>query len=49
MVLCGGRAYRENGELSRLLRDAAAGHVMSPTTDLLKNWAGKVLLGLPPI
>jgi alkylation response protein AidB-like acyl-CoA dehydrogenase len=48
MVLCGGRAYRENGELSRLLRDAAAGHVMSPTTDLLKNWAGKVLLGLPP-
>jgi isovaleryl-CoA dehydrogenase len=49
MILCGGRAYRENGELPRMLRDAAAAHVMSPTTDILKSWAGKALLGLPLI
>jgi isovaleryl-CoA dehydrogenase len=49
MILCGGRAYRDNGELPRMLRDAAAAHVMSPTTDILKSWAGKALLGLPLI
>jgi alkylation response protein AidB-like acyl-CoA dehydrogenase len=47
MTCCGGMAYRENSELSRLLRDARASHVMSPTTDILKLWAGRVLLGLP--
>jgi alkylation response protein AidB-like acyl-CoA dehydrogenase len=47
MTLCGGAAYRENSELSRLLRDARAGHVMAPTTDVLKVWAGRSLLGLP--
>jgi isovaleryl-CoA dehydrogenase len=49
LVLCGGSAYRDNGDLSRLLRDAQAAHVMSPTTDLLKLWSGKALLGLPLI
>lgn len=47
MTLCGGIAYRENGRLSRLLRDARAAHVMAPTTDLLKQWTGRTLLGLP--
>ncbi|SNS42458.1 Acyl-CoA dehydrogenase, C-terminal domain [Granulicella rosea] len=47
MTLCGGRGYRENGKLARLLRDARASHVMAPTTNLLKLWAGKALLGLP--
>jgi alkylation response protein AidB-like acyl-CoA dehydrogenase len=47
MTLCGGMAYRENSHLARLLRDARAAHVMSPTTDMLKLWAGKALLGLP--
>jgi isovaleryl-CoA dehydrogenase len=47
MTLCGGIAYRENSRLSRLLRDARAGHVMAPTTDILKQWAGRALLGLP--
>ena len=47
MTLCGGIAYRENSHLARLLRDARASHVMSPTTDMLKLWAGKALLGLP--
>lgn len=47
MTCCGGRAYRDNSELSRLLRDARASHVMAPTTDVLKTWAGRLLLGLP--
>lgn len=47
MTCCGGMAYAENSELSRLLRDARASHVMSPTTDMLKTWAGRLLLGLP--
>lgn len=47
MTLGGGIAYRENSTLSRLLRDARAGHVMSPTTDLLTLWAGRSALGLP--
>jgi alkylation response protein AidB-like acyl-CoA dehydrogenase len=45
--LCGGSAYRDNAELTRLLRDAGASHIMSPTTDMLKAWAGRALLGLP--
>ena len=47
MTLCGGMGYRENGNLTRLLRDARAAHVMSPTTDILRTWAGRALLGLP--
>jgi isovaleryl-CoA dehydrogenase len=47
MTLCGGIAYRENSKLSRLLRDARAGHVMAPTTDILKTWLGRSLLRLP--
>jgi isovaleryl-CoA dehydrogenase len=47
MTLCGGVAYRENAALSRMLRDARAAHVMSPTTDLLRQWTGRALFGLP--
>jgi alkylation response protein AidB-like acyl-CoA dehydrogenase len=47
MTLCGGIAYRENSKLARLLRDVRASHVMAPTTDILKQWAGRLLLGLP--
>ncbi len=47
MTLCGGSGYRENGKLSRLLRDARAADVMSPTTDVLKQWTARALLGLP--
>lgn len=49
MTCCGGFAYRENGLLARLLRDARAAHVMSPTTDILKLWSGRLLLDLPLI
>jgi isovaleryl-CoA dehydrogenase len=47
MTLCGGIAYRDNDELPRLLRDGRAAHVMSPTTELLKTWTGRAVLGLP--
>ena len=47
MTLAGGQAYRENASLHRHLRDARAAHVMSPTTDLLRTWTGRALLGLP--
>jgi isovaleryl-CoA dehydrogenase len=47
MTRCGGIAYRENAKLARLMRDARASHVMAPTTDILKQWAGRTLLGLP--
>ena len=47
MTTCGGSAYRENSRVGQMLRDARASHVMSPTTDLLKIWTGRALLGLP--
>ncbi|MCW8194126.1 acyl-CoA dehydrogenase [Proteobacteria bacterium 005FR1] len=47
MTLCGGMAYRDNSRLAQMLRDARAGHVMAPTTDLLKLWTGRALLDLP--
>jgi isovaleryl-CoA dehydrogenase len=47
MTLCGGVAYRENSLLPRLLRDVRASHVMAPTTDLLRLWTGRALLGQP--
>lgn len=47
MTLVGGIAYRDGSVLQRLLRDARAAHVMSPTTDLLYTWTGRALLGLP--
>lgn len=47
MTLCGGSGYGENGKLPRLLRDARASHVMAPTTNVLKLWAGRSILGLP--
>jgi len=46
MTLCGGMAYRENSTLSRLLRDARASHVMSPTTEMLTIWTGRSAMGL---
>lgn len=47
MTLCGGMAYRENSRMAQMLRDARAGHVMAPTTDVLKLWLGRSLLGAP--
>jgi isovaleryl-CoA dehydrogenase len=47
MTLAGGVAYGDNAVLARLLRDARAAHVMAPTTDLLRLWVGRSLLGEP--
>lgn len=47
MTICGGRGYRTGGDLERMLRDARAADVMSPTTDLLKTWIGRALLEQP--
>lgn len=47
MALGGGRAYQANGRVARLLRDARAAEVMSPTTHMLKSWVGRTVLGLP--
>jgi alkylation response protein AidB-like acyl-CoA dehydrogenase len=47
MTLMGGRGYVRPSPLERILRDARAGPVMSPTTDLLRIWTGRNLLGLP--
>jgi len=45
MTLMGGSAYRDSSRVQRLLRDARAAHVMAPTTDVLRTWAGRALLG----
>ncbi|HVL81454.1 MAG TPA: acyl-CoA dehydrogenase family protein [Actinomycetota bacterium] len=47
MTLMGGIAYGENSRIARSLRDARAAPVMSPSTDLLRTWVGRYLLGLP--
>lgn len=47
MTIMGGIGYRENSKMGRHLRDARAAHVMAPTTDLLRIWAGRALLGIP--
>lgn len=47
LALLGGRAYGEAGTIERLMRDALAADVMSPTTDILLTWAGRALLDQP--
>ncbi|MGY1749635.1 acyl-CoA dehydrogenase family protein [Modestobacter sp. SYSU DS0511] len=47
MTLVGGIGYRDRSPLERHLRDARAADVMSPTTDILRTWTGRAVLGLP--
>ena len=47
MTLCGGSAYREDSNINRMLRDARAAHIMSPTTDMLRIWTGRSILEQP--
>ncbi|HKE18168.1 MAG TPA: acyl-CoA dehydrogenase, partial [Kofleriaceae bacterium] len=47
MTLSGGSAYRDGSRLDRLMRDGRAAHVMAPTTDILRTWVGRAVLGLP--
>lgn len=47
MRVCGGAAYRKDVGVERLFRDAQAATVMAPTTDVLYDFIGKALCGLP--
>lgn len=47
MTLTSGIAYRDNSTLGRLLRDARAAHIMSPTTDILYTWVGRAIMDHP--
>lgn len=47
MTLTGGRGYSDGSKLSRHLRDVRAAHLMSPSTELLRTWIGKSILGVP--
>lgn len=47
MTLTGGAGYRDGSGLHKMLRDARAAHVMAPTTDILRIWTGRALLGQP--
>jgi alkylation response protein AidB-like acyl-CoA dehydrogenase len=47
MRVCGGAAFSKQLSLERLFRDAHAGAVMAPTGDVLREFIGKSLLGIP--
>jgi len=47
MRICGGAAFSKHLSIERLLRDAHAGAVMAPTGDVLREFIGKSLLGMP--
>ncbi len=47
MRVCGGAAFRKEGGLERLFRDARAASIMAPTGDALNDFIGKAVCGLP--
>ena len=47
MRICGGAAFSKHLNVERLFRDAHAGAVMAPTGDVLREFIGKTLLGMP--
>jgi alkylation response protein AidB-like acyl-CoA dehydrogenase len=47
MRVCGGAAFSKHLNIERLFRDAHAGAVMAPTSDVLREFIGKSLLGIP--
>jgi len=47
MRVCGGAAFSKHLGIERLFRDAHAGAVMAPTGDVLREFIGKALLGIP--
>ncbi len=47
MRTCGGAAFSKHTAIERYFRDAHAGAVMAPTVDVLKEFIGKALLGIP--
>ena len=47
MRVCGGAAFRKDVGVERIFRDARAGTIMAPTTDVLYDFIGKAVAGLP--
>jgi alkylation response protein AidB-like acyl-CoA dehydrogenase len=47
MRVCGGAAFSKHLNIERLFRDAHAGAVMAPTSDVLREFIGKAVLGMP--
>jgi alkylation response protein AidB-like acyl-CoA dehydrogenase len=47
MRVCGGAAFRKEVGVERVFRDARASLVMGPTTDVLYDFIGKAVCGLP--
>ncbi len=47
MRVCGGAAFRKEVGVERHFRDARAGAVMAPTTDVLFEFIGRAACGLP--
>lgn len=47
MLACGGAAFSRHTGIERFFRDAQAGAVMAPTGDVLREFIGKALLGIP--
>ena len=47
MRVCGGSAFSKHLNIERLFRDAQAGAVMAPTGDVLREFIGKAVLGIP--
>jgi alkylation response protein AidB-like acyl-CoA dehydrogenase len=47
MKTCGGAAFSKQVDVERYFRDAQASAVMAPTTDVLREFIGKALLGIP--
>jgi alkylation response protein AidB-like acyl-CoA dehydrogenase len=47
MRICGGAAFRKEVGVERFFRDARAAGVMAPTTDVLYDFIGKAVCGMP--
>jgi len=47
MRVCGGAAFRKEVGVERNFRDARAATVMAPTTDVLYDFIGKAVCGMP--
>jgi len=47
MRVCGGAAFRKEVGVERIFRDSRAASVMAPTTDVLYDFIGKAVCGLP--
>ncbi|MGD0958133.1 MAG: acyl-CoA dehydrogenase [Candidatus Acidiferrales bacterium] len=47
MRVCGGAAFRKDVGVERYFRDARAAGIMAPTTDVLYDFIGKAVCGMP--